>query len=168
MEKTRETITLSALYGNNLLYLAKFESPQPVRVALRIGGGAPILASANGKSVLAFRADAEIDRLLARPLCRFTRDTVTDARKIRSELRQIRVQGYTVDFGGYIAEVHAVGAPIRDSTGAVIASLGIVAPSGRFPLAKVKAFAALAKHAAARISESLGFSGKGSELRETA
>ena len=168
MERTRETITLSVLYGNDLLYLAKFESPQPVRVASRIGGGAPIHASANGKSLLAFRDDAEIDALLAPPLRRFTPETVTDARKIRAELRQVRVQDYAVDFGGYIDDVHAVGAPIRDATGAVVASLGIVAPAGRLPASKVKAFATLAKDAAARISASLGWSDAGRRWRATA
>jgi DNA-binding IclR family transcriptional regulator len=168
MERTRETITLSVLYGNDLLYLAKFESPQPVRVASRIGGGAPIHASANGKSLLAFRDDAEIERLLAAPLRRFTPDTVTDVRKLRAELRQIRLQDYAVDFGGYIAEVHAVGAPIRDATGTVVASIGIVAPAGRLPASKVKAFAALAKEAAARISTSLGWSDARGRWRETA
>ena len=168
MEKTRETITLSVLYGNDLLYLAKLESPQPVRVASRIGGGAPIHCSANGKSLLAFRPDDEIDRLLTGPLRRFTPETVTDPRKVRNELRQIRMQDYAVDFGGYIADVHAVAAPVRDVTGSVVASIGIVAPAGRLPRAKVKAFATLATHAAGRISASLGWSESGRQLREIA
>jgi DNA-binding IclR family transcriptional regulator len=168
MERTRETITLSVLYGSDLLYLAKFESPQPVRVASRIGGGAPIHASANGKALLAFVPDDEVERLLAPPLRRFTSDTVTDARRIRTELRTIRTQDYAVDFGGYIAGVHAVAAPVRDSTGSVVASLGIVAPAGRLAASKVKAFATLAREAAGRISTSLGWSAAARQWRASA
>jgi len=168
MEHTRETITLSVLYGSDLLYLAKFESPQPVRVASRIGGGAPIHASANGKALLAFRPEHEIERLLVAPLRRYTPDTVVDARRIRTELRTIRTQDYAVDFGGYIADVHAVAAPVRDATGSVVASLGIVAPAGRLPASKVKSFAALARDAAGRISTSLGWSEGARQWRATA
>ena len=157
MEKTRETITLSVLYGDDLLYLAKLESPQPVRVASRIGGGAPIHASANGKSLLAFQPEGDRERLLAPPLRRFTSETVTDARKLRAELRQIQAQDYAVDFAGYIADVHAVAAPIRDATGLVVASIGIVAPAARLPAGKVKQFAALARTTAASISTALGY-----------
>jgi len=168
MEHTRETITLSVLYGSDLLYLAKFESPQPVRVASRIGGGAPIHASANGKALLAFRPEHEIERLLVAPLRRYTPDTVVDARRIRTELRTIRTQDYAVDFGGYIADVHAVAAPVRDATGSVVASLGIVAPAGRLPASNVKSFAALARDAAGRISTSLGWSEGARQWRATA
>lgn len=157
MERTRETITLSVLYGDDLLYLAKLDSPQPVRVASRIGGGAPVHASANGKSLLAFQPPADIERLLAPPLRRFTPQTVTDGRKIRAELRQIQAQDYAVDFGGYIADVHAVAAPIRDATGVVVASIGIVAPASRLPAGDVKQFAALARTTAGSISIALGY-----------
>jgi DNA-binding IclR family transcriptional regulator len=168
MEKTRETITLSVLYGHELLYLAKLESPQPVRVASRIGGGAPIHASANGKSLFAFQDEREIERVLTSTLSRYTPATVTDVRKLRSELRQIREQDYAVDFGGYIAGVHAVAAPIRDASNRVVASIGIVAPAGRLPRGKVKSYATLARNTAARISSALGHSDAEGRLRDSA
>jgi DNA-binding IclR family transcriptional regulator len=168
MEKIGETITLSVLYGNDLLYLAKLESSKPVRVASRIGGGAPIHCSANGKALLAYRSESEIDKVLAGPLRRFTDQTETDPKKLRNEFKQIRSQGYAVDFGGYIEEVHAVAAPIRDQSGQVIASIGIVIPGSRFPRAKMKDHAKLAKSAADQISASLGWSEIGGQWREIA
>jgi DNA-binding IclR family transcriptional regulator len=109
----------------------------------------------------------EAERLLSSPLPRYTPATVTDARKIRNELRQIREQDYAFDFGGYIAGVHAVAAPIRDASDRVVASIGIVAPAGRLPPGKVKTFAALARHTAARISTALGYSDSMHRLRDT-
>jgi len=157
LEKTRETVILSVLYGDDLLYVAKLESPQPIRVASRVGGGAPIHASAVGKVLLAFQTDAEIGRLLRAPLKRYTAETVTDVRKLRAELQHIRTHDFAVDLGGYIPDVHAVAAPIRDAGGHVIASLGLVAPASRLPAIKLKTFAALVKDTARESSGALGY-----------
>lgn len=157
LNKTGETISLAVLYGDELVYLAKMESLQAVRVASRIGGGAPLHASAHGKSLLAFLDDDSINRLLTPPLLSYTAATVTDVRTLRAELKQIRVQDYAVDRGAYLPDVNAVAAPIRDSSGHVIASLAIVALASRFPAAKVKTYAALVKNAAGRISSALGY-----------
>jgi IclR family KDG regulon transcriptional repressor len=157
LNKTGETISLAVLYGDELVYLARMESLQPVRVTSRIGGSAPIHASAHGKSLLAFLDDGSIDRLLKPPLLSFTAATVTDVSKLRTELKQIRDQDYAVDHGAYLPDVHAVASPIRDSSGHVIASLAIVALASRFPAAKVKAYAKLVKDAAGRISSALGY-----------
>jgi IclR family transcriptional regulator, KDG regulon repressor len=156
LDKTRETISLAVLYGDDLLYLAKLESPQPVRVASRIGGGAPLHASAHGKSLVAFLDDASINRILAPPLRAYTPATVTDPVSLRAELQQIRAQGYAIDCGAYLQGVHAVAAPVRDASGHVVASVAIVAPDSRLPAGKVKAFAKLVKEAAGRISTALG------------
>jgi DNA-binding IclR family transcriptional regulator len=158
-EVTGETTALSVLYGDELLYLAKVESAKPVRVASRIGGSAPIHCSANGKALLAYRPSAEIDRLLAKPLHRFTAATVIDPAKVKAELKQVRGQGYAVDFGGYIEDVHAVAAPVRDQQDGVIASLGVVAPASRLQRSKVAAYATRATETADMISLRLGWSG---------
>lgn len=168
MERTLETITLSVLYGSDLLYLAKLESPQQVRVASRVGGGAPIHCSANGKALLAYRTDTEVDRILKPPLRRYTNATITDPKKIKAELKQIHAQGYAVDFGAYIADVHAVGAPIRDRTGHVIASIGVVAPANRLQKSKAKEFARLAISTASEISAALGWTKASYEYRAIA
>jgi DNA-binding IclR family transcriptional regulator len=168
LEKTRETISLAMLYGDQLLYVAKMESPQQVRVASRIGGGAPLHASAHGKALLAFLDDTTVDRLLKLPLPSYTPTTVTDLRKLRKEFEQIRAQDYAVDLAGYIADVHAVAAPVRDASGHVIASLAIVALAGRLPAGKVKAYAMLVRDAAGRVSAALGYRYVAPGLRITA
>jgi IclR family transcriptional regulator, KDG regulon repressor len=157
LDKTRETISLAVLYGDELLYVAKMESPQQVRVASRIGGGAPLHASAHGQSLLAFLDDASVSRLLRQPLASFTSATVTSMSKLRAEFEQVRARDYAIDCGSYISDVHAVAAPVRDASGLVVASLAIVAPASRMPVGKVKNFALLAKEAAGQVSSALGY-----------
>lgn len=154
---TGETITLSVLYGDDLLYLAKVESAQPVRVSSRVGGSAPIHCSANGKALLAFRPDAEIERLLARPLQRYTDATVTDPLKIKEDLGRIRAQGFATDFGAYLDGVHAVAAPVRNAQGAVVASIGVIAPASRMQRNKLKQYSLTAVSAADQIAVRMGW-----------
>lgn len=157
LDKTRETISLAVLYGDELLYVAKMESPQQVRVASRIGGSAPLHASAHGQSILAFLDDASVNRILKQPLRSYTSNTLTAMPKLRAEFERIRARDYAVDCGSYISDVHAVAAPVRDASGHVIASLAIVAPASRIPVGKAKTFALLAKEAAGHVSSALGY-----------
>lgn len=154
---TGETITLSVLYGDDLLYLAKVESAQPVRVSSRVGGSAPIHCSANGKALLAFRPEKEIDRLLSRPLRKFTEATVTDPARIKDDLRQVRAQGFAKDFGAYLEGVNAVAAPVRDAQGAVVASIGVVAPALRMQRTRLNKYSRAAVAAANQIGGRLGW-----------
>ena len=157
MEMTGETITLSVLDGQELLYLAKIEGSRPVRVASRIGGSAPLHCSANGKALLAYCSEHELDTILAKPLTKYNEKTVISPKFLREELRQVRSRGYAVDFGTYIAEVNAVAAPIRDQSGNVIASMGIIAPANCLPQKTLKQIAGIAVEVTNRISRSLGW-----------
>ena len=156
-ESTGETITLSVLHGDDLLYLAKVESAQPVRVASRIGGSAPLHCSANGKALLAFRPPAEIDRMLARPLKRYTEATVVNPERIKEDLKRIRGSGYATDFGAYIEGVNAIAAPVRDAQGVIVASLGVVAPASRLTRSKASTYASPAIATANHIASGLGW-----------
>ncbi len=157
MEMTGETITLSVLYDQELLYLAKIEGSRPVRVASRIGGSAPLHCSANGKALMAYCSEQELDAILAKPLTKYNEKTVISPKLLREDLRQVRSRGYAVDFGAYIAEVNGVAAPIRDQSGNVIASMGIIAPANRLPQKRIKQVAGIAVEVTNKISGSLGW-----------
>jgi len=157
MEKTGETVTLSVLHGSELLYLAKNESTEPMRVASRVGGSAPLHCSANGKALLAFIEEPQLSQFFSQPLKRFTSETIVDSEIVRAELQDIRRLGYAVDLGGYLPGVNAVGAPIRDQTHKVVASLGIVGPASRLKEEKLTFCTIHVQEAAAEMSRLLGW-----------
>lgn len=161
MRETGETVNLAVLYGGQALYLAKVESSQPVRVAARIGGHAPLHCSAHGKALLAFAPPDVAAEVMAAPLARFTADTVTDPPALAGELAFIRDRGYAIDIGGYIDYLNAIAAPVRDHTGAVVASVGIVAPSQRMNAEALKQSLPLVLGCAHEISVGIGWSGNG-------
>ena len=68
---------------------------------------------------------------------------------------KVRVQGFAVDDGEYIEEVRCVAAPIRDSLGEIVASVGISSPLPRLQRRAIARAAAEVKKTADAISASL-------------
>jgi len=66
MATTGETVFLSVLDGTDALVVDRVESARTIRVPLSAGGRAPAYCTANGKALLAFLPEAEIDARLAR------------------------------------------------------------------------------------------------------
>jgi DNA-binding IclR family transcriptional regulator len=94
-----DTTLLAVLDGVDVLYLARHDGQQQVRLASDIGRRLPAVVTALGKAMLASLPDEELERRLAtvevmpRPTRRSHR-TVDD---LRRDLRAIRERGYAVD-----------------------------------------------------------------------
>lgn len=109
-----ETVHLSVREGDEILYINKLESMQPIVVTTsRIGFSKPMYASAMGKSILAELDEAELreylDRVQLKP---FTPNTITSEQKLKEELNDIREQGYALDNSEEQIEVFCVGTTI--------------------------------------------------------
>ena len=96
-EELGETAHLGRLDGPDVVYLAKRESPHPIRLYSAIGRRLPAHATALGKSVLATRTDAAVDALLPADLVALTDQTITDRPALMTELARCRSDGYAVD-----------------------------------------------------------------------
>ena len=94
-----DTTLLAVLDGIDVLYLARHDGQQQVRLASDIGRRLPAVVTSLGKAMLASLPDDELDRRLAmvdvmpRPTRRSHR-TVDDLRK---DLMAIRARGYAID-----------------------------------------------------------------------
>lgn len=94
-----DTTLLAVLDGTDVLYLARHDGQQQVRLASDIGRRLPAVVTSLGKAMLASLPDDELERRLAtidvmpRPTRRSHR-TVADLRK---DLMMIRERGYSID-----------------------------------------------------------------------
>lgn len=154
--QTNETVHLSTLDGIEVLYLAKIDSPQPVRAYTTVGGRAPAQCVATGKAQLAWAAP---DTLAAVKLALspYTPKSITQAAQLDEELEKVRMQGYAINTGEWRAQVCGMAAPIRNSTGGVVASLGISGPADRLKLRLMQSLAPTVQKACADISSLLGY-----------
>ncbi len=157
MEEARETVHLGMLDpSGGVVYVAKVESPQSIRVQTRLGQVNPSWCTATGRSIIAF--DEEVaDRVLLEPLERRTPKTVTDRRRIRERLAEVRERGYAVTVAENHPEMGGIAAPVRDHAGKVVAACGIAIPAFRMHPTLVEREIPLVLRAARAISAALGY-----------
>ena len=110
--------------------------------------GAERALRAQGFDVLLYTFD--IQRHRGRPR--------VDPDVLRRELKKASERGIAVSVGEWIEDAAGVAAPIFDQHGQVIAALSISGPTQRFTKENVRRYGEEVKSAAARISESLGYS----------
>jgi IclR family KDG regulon transcriptional repressor len=153
LESTRETVHLSVLDGDEVVYVHKLDSPEPVRAYSEIGGRAPAYCVATGKAILAWQPEAYLAGLSER-LEQHTPKTITDPEEFLRELERIRTSGYAVNRGEWRETVWGVAAPIRNEEG-IVAAIGISGPSTRIRAAQLKPYAAEVMEAAEAVSSRL-------------
>jgi IclR family KDG regulon transcriptional repressor len=141
LERTRETVHLSVLDGDEVVYVHKLDSPEPVRAYSSIGGRAPAYCVATGKAMLAFEPMAQLTSL-SRHLHACSPRTLTVPAEFLREMERIREQGYAVNRGEWRESVGGVAAPVRDPGGMVIAAIGVSGPIERLRPARLKTLSA--------------------------
>ncbi|GAB3629851.1 IclR family transcriptional regulator [Pandoraea terrae] len=130
VNETGETAHFAALDGDRVVYLAKIDSPHPIRMFSQIGWRGPLHATGVGKALLAWAAPALLARICAQGLERFTPRTIVDKKTLLAELERVRTQGYAVDAEELIDGLTCVAVPVMSGT-RVLGALSIAGPTAR-------------------------------------
>lgn len=149
-----ETAHVAILEDQHIIYLHKIECRHPVSLMSSIGQRNPALKTGAGKVILAYQPEELIHQVISKckdSLCEKTTD------QIRSELEQIKKQGYSISKDEMKKGILSIGAPVRDFTGKVIAGISVVGPVNRIKKRKTSFLVDKIVKAAAEISENLGF-----------
>ena len=155
--QTGETATLEVLAGDQVLILDEVVSRHPLGSAQAIGTRWPAHATSTGKALLAELSEAERRAILRRPLARLTDKTITTLSALRNEFSRIHERGYATAIEELEAGFIAVGAPVRNHEGRVVAAISVGGPSIRLTEDRLADVAGHVKQAARRISEKLGY-----------
>lgn len=131
---TGETVHLGLPSGGDVVYVAKVESPQSVRLVSRIGARVPKYSSAMGKALLAALDDAELERVLADPREARTANTLTSSDALRREVEKIRSQGFAIDNEENELGVRCLGAAIVGARAEPLGAISVSAPASRMSL----------------------------------
>ena len=132
-QMTGETINLAIPDGDQVHYIDQIGSQYSLGIRDWTGYRVPLHGSCDGKVFLAHLPPDKIETYLARPLQRFSANTITDPDKLRAHLADIRAQGVAWTNGEYEAEIVGVSVPIWGEEQQVIASICVGGPSFRFP-----------------------------------
>lgn len=149
-----ESAQVAVLDGNVARYIDALEGTQTLRVSTWVGKRNSLAHTSIGKALIIDLLSEECGKLL---------DTLSEeaVAELEDQLAQARRVGYTIDEGEGEAGVHCVGAPIRDSSGDVIAAISVSAPQVRLSIARMPKVTELVLRAAAEISKNLGQMGLG-------
>jgi IclR family acetate operon transcriptional repressor len=129
---TGETVHLAALQGDAVVTLAVREARHAVRVDTgKVGRVEAPHATSVGKAIMAWLPDAEIQRMVAHGMKRFTDKTITEYADLVEDLRHVRRDGYATDSEEFLDGVICVGAAIRDQVGTVIGAISASTPTMR-------------------------------------
>lgn len=154
-----ETSQLCLLQGNEVVCAEAVSSTNTIRFMPEKGRTVPLHTSALGRAVLAFLPESFLVKYIRRPGLRaMTPYTITDPRKLRGLLAQIRAQGWAVSFQQNLLGARGVAAPIFDHQDKVVASLGISGPHPRFSDKAARGLVSSLQGHARAISQALGAS----------
>jgi DNA-binding IclR family transcriptional regulator len=156
--ETGETCHL-ALYGQGeITFVDKVSGKNPAIMSSTIGLKRSAHSTGTGKMLLAFRPENELEKYFgSSPLRRFTPTTITDGRELKEYLEKVREQGYSEDQQESDEGLVCFAAPIRNSTGKVVAAISVSGAASRMNSHREDMIAKI-KDAAERASRSCGWS----------
>jgi DNA-binding IclR family transcriptional regulator len=120
---------LAVLDGDEVLFLERLSARDAVINYTRIAGRLPPHASSSGVVLLAYGPPALAERVLSRPLARYTAATTTTGADLRALLDRVRRQGYVLLAGHVHEDATGIAVPVRDGLGEVVAALSVIVPA---------------------------------------
>ncbi len=161
LQQLATQLSLSAYFatlsGDHAVYVLVIEGPGPIRVGPRLGSSAPAHTTAAGKALLAYLPPDDLERYLeTTELIPETPKSITAKSELREELRQVREQGFAYNRGEHLHGVGAIGAPLFDRHGAVVASISVAFPLYLLPEERWRTVADAVVETTQQISRRLG------------
>jgi IclR family transcriptional regulator, KDG regulon repressor len=157
--KLGKTVFLGILENDELLYMDKREDPgNPISFTSKIGARRPPSWGVLGPVLMAYLPESEIGRMLDKyPLTAVTKKSLTDEAEFMELLRKVQDQGYFIDADTSIEGTSGVAAPVRDSAGKVVASVGCGFISSSVDSRELETIVQEVMDTARKISKELGY-----------
>ncbi|MFD0717015.1 IclR family transcriptional regulator [Paenibacillus sp. GCM10027626] len=127
-----ESVMLGIRTGDQLLYIAQKNPPDPRRFSIQFTQSLPLYASASGKIILSGLSDSAIRKLYPHDnLQALTNRTITTVSSLLDELRTIRSEAISFNFGESIEGISCISAPVYNISGVIIAAISVSIPDFR-------------------------------------
>lgn len=128
--QTGETSQAGILEGGRVLYIAKSDSPQPVRLSSQIGRTLPVHCTAIGKALACDLSLPELEALVGTTPERLTQLTICDLDKLAQELAHVRQTRIAHEHGETAEGLECTATAVRLG-GVARYGIGVSAPSFR-------------------------------------
>lgn len=122
---TGETVFLYIRRGDEAVCVERLDGQYAATHVLRVGGALPLHVGGAPKVFLATQSDSEIERYIERAQVAQPVRYPLDTRQLWRGIEDFRRTGCATGVGDIEVNTNAVGAPIRDHLGAVVAAISI-------------------------------------------
>jgi DNA-binding IclR family transcriptional regulator len=127
-----ETCNLTVPAGDEVLYVDRVDTAEPLRLHLPPGTHAPMHCTASGKLFLSRLPLLDQRKSLSlMSLKRLTPKTITDIDLLEAELKRLKVRGIGVDNEEFVRGMVAIAVPICAHDGRTVAAVACHAPTAR-------------------------------------
>ena len=130
-EELHETVDLSTVKKDHLVFIDQVIGPQRLRTVSAVGETFPLYCTANGKAYLAQLSDAAIEKLIGRAYEPRTPNTITRLDALLKELAAVRRAGVAFDREEHTLGICAASVALKDPLGNPVA-ISVPVPSQRF------------------------------------
>ena len=160
VDRIDETMQMAVRSGTDIIYVARRDSTQPVRLVSTVGQRLPAHATALGKCLLSECSEAELAALYpTSQLERFTERTIGSVKALMAAVAEARDAGGAEDWEEITAGLCCAAAPVREGSGRIVAAVSVSMPVARADTATWHLLRGAIREAAAEISQCIGFSG---------
>ncbi len=157
--QSNETVNLGILDGPDVVYVGRYESSHTLRAASVLGTRWPAYVAALGKACLSGHTDQEVLDLYEnkKKLRKITPSTIGCLKDLLKQLTNVRREGIAYDNEENTPGVRCLAAPVRNSSGKVVAAISISGPKGRMTPDRYRTLREYLLRASAELSVKLGF-----------
>jgi IclR family transcriptional regulator, acetate operon repressor len=153
---TGETTYLAILDEHEALSIERYDGVHGKRSQAALGQRKPLHCTSQGKAMLAAlpatKRDALLKTLDLKPI---TAASITDRRKLMTELKLTSTRGWSIDDEEIVPGVRCVGAAVVDAQGEVRGAISVAGPAFRMTRVRIEALGQEVAEAARRIAAQL-------------
>lgn len=130
VKQTDEICQLGILQGCDVLYVAKVDSTNPIRILSSVGKKLPAYCTALGKAMICNIDRDSLYKLYPNGLKPFTENTVTDFEQLYQQLQTIKHTNVAFEYGEINDQSSCISVPLKNDD-KTIAAISVSTPSFR-------------------------------------
>lgn len=125
LDRVKLPIQMAILTDGEALFIEKVEVSNSIRVYAEIGKRVPIHCSSMGKALVFDYSDEEIAAIYKdKEMIKYTPTTIVTIEELIADVKAARKRGWSFNRGEFEADIYAIGAPVYDYRGVIIAAVG--------------------------------------------
>jgi DNA-binding IclR family transcriptional regulator len=159
VHETGEAAFLCIRQGDEGLCIERFESNQNIQIfTLRVGGRQPLHCGAAPRALLSGVSETELEAYANRSgLPALTPFTINNKDALKNDYQNTRQSGFVISMEDVTVGVAAVGAPIFDHNGNVIAAFSLSGLAAQYDTKRISELSRVILVNAKKISNQMGF-----------